>query len=257
MEFMPEHAPLTALAILGTAFILAVLGLIFVIALWRKMTWLAAAAAGTVLLMVAGYMLVLVGVSLTSHEKVLPIGGLKYFCEVDCHIAYSVEGAEETKAIGDEFHQTSANGRFIIVKLKTWFDPSSISPHRGNGPLRINPRRAVIVDGAGIEYSPSLAGQEALAKLRGATRPMPEGLRPGESYITDLVFDVPSDTQNARFLVEDDSSVPERILIDHENSFLHRKVYFAIRNTQCPGSYSTDEHGHPRARIEGMLPIDL
>ena len=67
--------------------------------------------------------------------------------------------------------------------------------------------------------------------------PLTKPLRPGESYTTDFVFDVPSDVQTMRFLITEDD--PEtRFVIGHENSILHKKIYFdtdsAPRLTDSP-----------------------
>jgi hypothetical protein len=169
-------------------------------------------------------------VSLTSHEKLLAPGERKYFCEIDCHIAYSIVGVDEASALGDELHQTPAVGRFVIVRLKTWFDPSTISPHRGNGELAPNPRHVLLLDDAGNEIPPS--AQATLTRLRGTTRPLSQPLRPGESYFTDFIFDVPANVHNPRLFVGDNFGMPDRLLIGHENSYLHKKIYLALSRVQ-------------------------
>ena len=45
------------------------------------------------------YVVLLLGASLASLELVLDLGEPKYFCEIDCHIAYSVEYVTTTKAL--------------------------------------------------------------------------------------------------------------------------------------------------------------
>src|SRR5882762_6576816 len=167
MEFMPEHAPLTVIAFLGTAAFLAVAATVALAAFWMRKKWIGIAATLLAFLLTSGYALVLGGVSLTSHEKTLAPGENKYFCEMDCHIAYSVVDFEEAKALGDESQQTLPAGRFVIVQLKTWFDPDTISKHRGDGILTPNPRHAVLVDEAGQQFRQSPQGQAAMAKLRG------------------------------------------------------------------------------------------
>lgn len=228
MEFMPEHAPLTVLAFLATAAFLAVAGVAALVAFWMKRKWIGIGVTLVAFALTCGYALVLVGVSWTSHEKTLAPGEDKYFCEMDCHIAYSVVNFEEAKALGDESQQTLPAGRFVIIQLKTWFDPNTISKHRGDGTLVPNPRHAVLVDGAGQEFPQSAQGKAALAKLHGGTPPLSQPLRPGESYVTELVFDVYPNARNLRLFIGDDSAIPERVLIGHENSFLHRKIFLAL-----------------------------
>lgn len=98
--FMPEHAPFALLAFMGMglALFLLFLGLMFALATRRRVLakWLVAAAlagGGT-------YLGALLLFSLTSREESLRKGDLKYFCEIDCHLAYSLEEASRTKALG-------------------------------------------------------------------------------------------------------------------------------------------------------------
>lgn len=228
MEFMPEHAPMVVMAFLGTLALLGVSALILVFAIWARKKWIGIGTVAFGLALVCGYALVLVGVSLTSHEKLLAPGERKYFCEIDCHIAYSIAGVEEGSTLGNELRPTGTDGRFVIVHLKTWFDPSTISPHRGNGELSPGLRRVVLVDEQGHEFGPSPTAQAALEKLRGATTLMSQPLRPGESYVTDAVFEVPSNLHNPRLLIGDNVGFPDTVLIGHEDSYLHKKIYLAL-----------------------------
>jgi hypothetical protein len=228
MEFMPEHAPLAVMAFLGMALLLGVTTLVMLVAFLTKRKWIGFSAVILGLVFASAYALVLAGVSLTSHEKTLAPGENKYFCEIDCHIAYSVVNFEEARALGDEEHQTFPAGRFVIVRLKTWFDPSTISEHRGDSPLGPGPRQVVLVDDAAHPFLESAQGKAALARLGGGTIPLSQPLRPGESYVTDLVFDVPANARNLRLFVGDTFDVLDRLLIGHEDSFLHRKIYLAL-----------------------------
>jgi hypothetical protein len=65
-------------------------------------------------------------------------------------------------------------------------------------------------------------------RLHGTSTPLTEPLRPGESYYTiDFVFDVPKDAHGLRLLITEDD--PEtRLVIGHENSLLHKKIFFGI-----------------------------
>src|SRR5258708_7423181 len=161
----------------------------------RRSSFFAKLGAGAVFTIVVGYLILLGGVSLASTEKVLPTGGWKYFCEIDCHIAYSLSGAQTTEALGTEMQQTAARGKFIIVRLKTWFDERTISTHRGNGPLTPNLRKVSLVDDTGRRFEPSAEGQAAFERLSNRSTPLTAALRPRESYITNLVFDVPNDAR--------------------------------------------------------------
>jgi hypothetical protein len=57
--------------------------------------------------------------------------------------------------------------------------------------------------------------------------PLDTPIRPGESYVTELAFDLPDDARAPRLYI---GTVPtlERVLIGHEESPLHRKIWFRL-----------------------------
>jgi len=226
-EFMPHFAPVVVLFLLGTIFLIGVCFLLLLYGAVRRSRFLAGIGGSGALAIAAGYFILLTGVSFASSEEVLPAGGWKYFCEIDCHIAYSLIGAQTTDAIGPELQQISARGKFVVLRVKTWFDERTISAHRGNGPLTPNSRRILLVDDVGRRFAPSPEGQTAIGRLTSNSTPLTQPLRPGESYVTDFVFDVPRDTHKLKLLITEDD--PEtRLVIGHENSLLHKKIYFAV-----------------------------
>jgi hypothetical protein len=226
-EVTPHFAPVVVLFFLGTIFTLGICFLVLLYAGIRRSAFFAKLGGGAILAIAAAYFLLLTGVSFASSEEVLPAGGWKYFCEIDCHIAYSLIGAQTTAALGPETRQVAAQGAFVVVRVKSWFDERSISAHRGNGPLTPNARKILLVDDAGQNFAPSLEAQTAFARLTGNSTPLTRPLRPGESYETDFVFDVPADAHQLRLLITEDD--PEtRLVIGHENSLLHKKIYFAV-----------------------------
>jgi hypothetical protein len=226
-QFMPQFAPFVVLAFLGTCFLLAVTGLVLIVSLllrkWKvsKVALLGGCAAASV------YLVLLLGASVMSQEKVLTSAGKKYFCEIDCHIAYSVESVAEAKVLGTAPQQATASGKFYTVKIKTWFDENTISSRRGNSPLFPNPRRVVIVDDQGREYPPSADGLSILQHSEANWTPLTQSLRPGESYTTNLVFDLPEGARNPRLFIAD-ADIVTNFLIGHENSPLHKKIYFGL-----------------------------
>ncbi len=227
MEFMPQYAPVVVLLFLGTCFALGLTGLIVAYGLARGQRVLVklgvlAAVAGAGL-----YAVLLLGASFASHESVLRPGELKYFCEVDCHLAYSVESVETAKKLGAPPLEKTAAGTFYIVKLKTWFDERTISTRRGYAPLWPNPRSVVVVDAQGWQFAPSSDALAAIAQARARSTPLTQPLRPGESYTTLFVFDLPPDAQSPRLLVTDSDAVT-RLLIGHEASPFHKKIYFGL-----------------------------
>jgi hypothetical protein len=226
-EFMPHFAPVVVLFFLCTVFTTGICFLILLYAAVRRSAFFAKLGGGAILAIATMYFLLLTGVSFASSEEVLPAGGWKYFCEIDCHIAYSLIGAQTAATLGPEMQQVSAHGEFVAVRVKSWFDERSISAHRGNGPLTPNARKIFLVDDAGQSFAPSLEAQTAFARLTGNSTPLTKPLRPGESYETDFVFDVPRDAHKLRLLITEDD--PEtRLVIGHENSLLHKKIYFAV-----------------------------
>jgi hypothetical protein len=226
-EFTPHFAPIIVLLFLGTALMIGIGLLVLFYGAVRRSSFFAKLGAGAVLTTVMGYLMLLGGISFASSEKVLPVGGWKYFCEMDCHLAYSVIGAQTAEALGPEMQQTVARGKFVIVRIKTWFDERTISEHRGNGPLTPNPRKVFLVDDTGRRLEPSIQGQAAFERLGNASTPLSAALRPGEFYTTNFVFDVPKDARDLRLQITEDD--PEtRLVVGHENSLLHKKIYFGL-----------------------------
>jgi hypothetical protein len=227
--YTPNFAPVVVLLFLGAVFVTGVTLLVLFYGAVRRSEFFASLGATSAVIVVTGYALLLCGVSVASSEKVLPPGGWKYFCEIDCHIAYSVQGVRTVAALGPELQPTFARGQFVIVHLKIWFDERTISPHRGNAPLWSGERLVVLADGAGQTYLPSAAGEAALSRTEGVPTPLNQALRPGECFVTTFVFDVPKDASGLRLLVTDKpNDWLSRVIIGHENSYLHKKIYLGL-----------------------------
>jgi len=148
--------------------------------------------------------------SLRSKDRVLGLNEEKHICEVDCRLAYSVAGVKTPKTLDGR----TARGTFYVVTVKVRFDEQTISSHRGMGPLTPNSRYVAIVDGLGRRY-------EAL------TEALQRELVPGESYTTDLVFDLPPDARDLRLILAN-HDIETPFLIGHENSFFHGKTTFRL-----------------------------
>jgi len=233
--FMPHLAPIVVLLFLGTVFVLGISLLVLFYGAARRSAFFAKLGAGAAATIAASYLLLLGGVSLASSEQTLPPDGWKYFCELDCHLGYSLPSAETAATLGPELQQISAHGKFVVLRVKTWFDERTISERRGNGPLTPNRRKALLVDDTGRSYEPSPEGQFAPARSGTRSTAMAQPLQPGESYTTDLVFDVPKQARGLRLLLLEDD--PEtRFVIGHENSLLHKKIYFDVEALERMGS---------------------
>jgi len=228
MAFVPENAPLVVLTLLATGLLLALLAGVFFYAVLRRRRAPAAWTFGLGAIVLLTYGGLLVGLSLASEERTLAAGEWKYFCEVDCHLAYRVESVSAAKTLGPADKPAAARGTFYIVAFKTWFDERTISSWR---PLALalypGPRAVALVDERGRVFGLAEEAQRALAEAGAAGTPLTRTLKPGESYTTTLVFDLPDDARAPRLLVTT-VGAPTFFLLGHENSFFHKKVYFRL-----------------------------
>jgi hypothetical protein len=217
MEHIDMHsnlnfsAPAAVLAFLGAFGALALGSIAALVALFLKKPHAArflglGLGAGS-----AFYALLLLGFSLGSHEATLGRGEEKYFCEIDCHLAYSVTDVQR---------MPQADQTRYTVTLRTRFDETTISPTRPRDmPLTPNPRQVSLADGQGRAYP---------ARSIRAT-PLLTPLKPGEAYSTALEFLVPTSASGLRLLVTADG-FPEHLLIGSELSPLHKKTWLQIAN---------------------------
>jgi hypothetical protein len=115
------------------------------------------------------------------------------------------------------------------VTVQTQFDERTISPRRGReAPLWPNPRYVALMDSAGARYAPSPGLEDALGALGIRSTPITKELRPGESYQTVLVFDLPAGAAPARLVLQEDLFVT-RFLIGHERSVFHAPVLLQLQ----------------------------
>jgi hypothetical protein len=200
------------IAVLGFLAAVAGLGLcvllIFVFVMTRKTKWMrwigAVAAAGAIV-----YFGLLFGFSLASREITLAPGEEKYFCEIDCHLAYSVRASREELRDGQ---------RQLHVTLRTRFDETTTAPWRPKTvPLTPNSREVLLLDRQGHSYFPDAV----------TGTPLTQALVPAQSYETELVFRLPADARGLRLLVTS-PGWDERLLIGEENSIGHKKTYLAV-----------------------------
>ncbi len=224
MYFMPAAAPVVVLAFIGTGALLA-LALISLgwLLLTRRFGPMRLVLIPTVTL-TAMYTGAMGASSLLSRDRLLEPGEEKYFCELDCHLAYSVTNVENATTLGTDQERVTPTGQFWIVTVRTRFDENTISSRRPrSAPLTPGSRQVRLVGFDGRSWAPSYIAPDLL----GGSTPFTTPLRPGESYETRLVFDVPAEMSEARLLLTD--AFPESsVLIGHERSPGHGKVYFAL-----------------------------
>ncbi len=213
-------AAMLFLATAGLAFLLlgSATVLFFVRRNWARQALIGCAA------LVAGYAAVLAGFSVASYERTLARGEEKHFCELDCHIAYSVQDVERVPTIGD----VTAKGEFYIVRLRTLFDPTTISPRRPkDAPLTPVPPDVMLVDDSGRAYGVSITGQNAWDTIHGPQPSAREPLVPGASYDRILVFDGTRGEKSPRLLLTL-VGPPSPILVGDESSPGHKKTYLSL-----------------------------
>ena len=133
----------------------------------------------------------------------------------------------KAKTLGGAGSQATAAGEFYVVTVRTRFDENTISPRRGDAPLTPNPREAAVFDEAGRSYPISAEGTRALEAAGEAGKPFSTPLRPGESYETVLAFDLPEGVRAPTLLINE-SDLPTRLIIGHENSPLHKRTRFKL-----------------------------
>jgi hypothetical protein len=219
-------APLGALSFLGVGFLISVAAAALAYSVVKRKFGLARVAVAAIAGISAVYLGVLLVFSFSSSDKLVARGAEKYFCEIDCHLAYSITDVRETKTLGDGANAVAAGGMFRVIAIKTRFDENTITPTRGNAPLRPNSRVLTLITEDGQEHSPSSAGQAALtSQIAGI--PITDPLRPGENYTTVVVFDVPADVKTPTLLIQEGNFLT-RLIIGHENSLFHRKTRFQL-----------------------------
>jgi len=199
--------PLTVLLFVGAALAGVTLIVLYAIARATKRESLARITLRLLLGGAGVYVLIFLGASLTSRNRVLAVGEEKHICEVDCHLAYAVAATKSEPLPNRHVRHT--------VTVKVRFDEETISSRRPrDATLTPNSRYVALLDDAGNRYP-------------GSTDGLKRKLIPGESYTTDIVFDVPADAKGLRLVLRNDD--PEStFIIGHENSLFHAKTTFAL-----------------------------
>jgi hypothetical protein len=205
-------APLAVMAFLAAAAGTFLALTAAVIAWFARKPKFARACLLTVSAGAACYVGLLLGFSLASRPHILAHSQEKYFCEIDCHLAYSLLDVKTEPSTGSTHY---------VVTIRTRFDETTTSPSRPkDAPLTPSPRTVLLIDASGHHYAP--VGTEGT--------PLQTPLKPSDSYTTQLSFDLPPTTnaKSLRLLITTTPAWPDRIVIGDENSLLHRKTYFAL-----------------------------
>jgi hypothetical protein len=206
-------APLAVMAFLAAAAGVVLALAAAAIAWFARKPKLARACLLTVSAGAAVYAALLFGFSLASRPQILTRTQEKYFCEIDCHLAYSLLDVKTEPAAGATHY---------VVTIRTRFDETTTSPTRPkDAPLTPSPRTVLLIDDSSHhQYRP--VAQEGT--------PLETPLKPSDSYTTQLAFEVPPTTnpKNLRLLITTTPGWPDLVVIGDENSLLHHKTYFAL-----------------------------
>ncbi len=199
--------PLTVLLFVGAVLGGAALITLYVFARVTKREPFARITLRTLLGGAGLYVVLFLGASLLSHNRVLAPGEEKHICEIDCHLAYAVAATTSEPLPNGLVRHT--------VTVKVRFDEETISSRRPrDATLTPNSRYVALVDDVGNRYPGSADG-------------LKRKLIPGESYTTDIVFDVPAQALGLRLILRNND--PETaFIIGHENSLLHGKTMFRL-----------------------------
>ena len=180
---------------------------------------LARSIALGMLVLAGAYLGLLVGVSATSHEIVLPRGDRKHFCGfyLDCHIGAAVTRVATQPAIGAPPEEITANGIFYVVTVE-------VSSDARRATLTPAPLALTVIDKNGRRYPRSLQAERLLTGAASAVSPFEQPLGPGEACSRDFVFDLPADVVAPRLLVSVEV-MPDRFIegfiIGNDNSWFH------------------------------------
>ena len=195
--------PLTVLLFVGAVLAGVTLTILYAFARVTKREPFARITLRVLLGGVGLYLLLFLGASVSSHSRVLAVGAEKHICEIDCHLAYAVAATKSEPLPTGQVRHT--------VTVRVRFDEETISSRRPrDATLTPNSRYVALVDDAGRQYP-------------GSTDGLKRKLIPGESYTTDIVFDVPAEATGLRLVLRNND--PESaFIIGHENSLFHGKT---------------------------------
>jgi hypothetical protein len=170
----------------------------------------------------SGYLLAVLGVSLSSRERVLGVNHPKHFCGLylDCHREVSLLGVDAIPAIGGQ----RARGTFAVVTLR-------FSSTARRAVMRTGSLSAVVVDDTGRRFRRARSVEAALGDGR-VTSGLPDApMVPGGAFTTRIAFDLPADVRHPRLYIWDSdvtARLTELLLVGDEDSLLHARTTFAL-----------------------------
>lgn len=191
------------------------------VSLVLKKTWLRNFTISGVAIWFAFYAVMLFGFSFASAEKTLSMNEPKAFCGfyLDCHMHSEVTGVRTAKTIGD----LAANGKFYIVNIKVFSDARNPAIA-----FRLLEPRAVVRDGSNGSH---MREEEAEKLLPSANIDLGRDIRGRETIEKEIVFDLPAGANEPKLDIREGYGIDlviEAVLIDDEDSILHKRSYFQI-----------------------------
>ncbi len=165
-----------------------------------------------ILVCVGAYAAILVGFSLSSKTRQLPLGTDKCFDDwcatvTGARSLPNSNGPVDTKLVAVSFRVTNRARRAV-------FRPSQ-------------PRVALVLP-AGEVVTASAAAQLEFEKQAGPQETLAKRLTAGEGFQTTLIFEVPRATRDASVVLLEGPNVITRFLAGDENSFFHKKTVYPI-----------------------------
>jgi len=193
--------------------------ILLLIAVFTQRSWLKKFVVGGVAVWFIFYFVMLVGFSFASEEKDLGFNEAKEYCGfyLDCHMHTSITDVRTTKTSGDE----TAKGEFYIVKVKVFSNARAAAL----GLLTVD---AHVVDAEDRHYTRDMQAEEELPPQT----EFEKRISPTESFEKEIVFDLPVDVKNPRLDIREGNGIDhaiEAMLIDDEDSILHKRSYFRLR----------------------------
>ncbi|MFL6467001.1 MAG: DUF4352 domain-containing protein [Pyrinomonadaceae bacterium] len=192
--------------------------ILFAIAWLNDSAWLKKFVLGGVAIWFAFYIVLLLGYSFASKEKLLGLNEPKEHCGfyLDCHMHTAVNNVRKSKTIGNK----TANGVFYIVSMKVFSNAKAATL----GLLTVD---AHVEDAAGRTYTRDLLAEEELA-------PQPEfeqKVEPNESFDKEIVFDLPAEADRPKLDIREGYGIDhwiEYVLIGDEDSIFHKRNRFTL-----------------------------
>lgn len=211
---------LTIVGLLTAAVLVAV-------SLWKKWFWLRNFVLIATGIWFVFYTALLFGASFVSEEILLGIGEPKQFCGfyLDCHMHTAVSGIRKTKMLGNK----TAQGEFYVVRVKVFSDARGAQ-------LGLITVDAKVSDRAGNEFK-----RDELAEAElDYQPPFEQRITPTESFEKKIVFDLPADIREPRLDIREGFGIDhviEAVLIDDEDSILHKRNFFNLETGRLIGKW--------------------